>query len=139
MGVLMEFCNTLLVPNNHPLTEKKQVRIEDLAEYPLILPHKDSGLNYRKKLDELFAQLGLEYRVAMESSNVELSSLYSELGLGISFATIAQDLPIMKKKKLAFIPLKHYFNSNYIVIVMRKNTILPSFKKAFINMLMSDI
>lgn len=129
----------LLVPKNHPLTGKKQVRIEDLAEYPLILPPKDSGLNYRKKLDELFAQQGLEYRVAMESSNVELSSLYTELGLGISFATIAQDLPIMKKKKLAFIPLKHYFNSNYILIVLRKNTILPSFKKAFINMLVSDL
>ncbi|TYO95496.1 LysR substrate binding domain-containing protein [Desulfallas thermosapovorans DSM 6562] len=115
------------------------MKIEDIVEYPLILPPRDSGLNYRKELDKLFVRKGLVYRVIMESSNVELSSLYSEMGLGISFASIVQELPVMKKRKLAFIPLKQYFKPNYLGIVTRKNTILPFYKKAFINMLIPDI
>jgi len=121
----------LLVSKDHPLTRERQVKIEQLASYPLILPPRGVGFHYRKKLDELFSQRGLEYRVVMESSNVELSSVYCEMGLGISFATIVKDLSMMKKRRLAIIPLKQYFEPEYIALVMRRDIILPTYKKAF--------
>ncbi|MCL5957766.1 MAG: LysR family transcriptional regulator [Chloroflexi bacterium] len=125
----------LLAPKDHPLAVEKQIKVEQLARYPLILPPKGAGFHYRKKLDELFSLHGLEYRVVMESSNVELSSVYCEMGLGVSFATIVEDIPTIetvKKRNLVFIPLSPYFEPDYIALVMRRNAVLPSYRKAFV-------
>jgi DNA-binding transcriptional LysR family regulator len=86
-------------------------------------------------LEERFQKLGIECHVIMESSNVELSSLYVEMGLGISFATIVTDLPELKRRKLAFLSMDHLFKPDYIAVVMRKDKTLVSYKKAFIKIL----
>ncbi len=125
----------LLAPKDHPLAKEQHVKLEELARYPLILPPRGAGFHHRNKLDELFSMHGLEYRVIMESSNVELSSIYCEMGLGLSFATIVEDIPAMetvKKRNLVFIPLSPYFEPDYIELVMRRNTALPSHRKAFV-------
>lgn len=101
----------------------------------MILPPKSALFHGRKRLDELFTKLDIKYRVVMESSNVELSSVYSEMGLGISFATIVKGLPNIQKRNLNFISLNHYFEPEYIALVMRKDKVLPSFKTDFINIL----
>ena len=77
----------------------------------------------------------MDYHVIMESSNVELSSLYVEMGLGISFATIVTDLPELKKRKLEFLSMDHLFKPDHIAVVMRKDKTLTSYKKAFIEIL----
>jgi DNA-binding transcriptional LysR family regulator len=69
----------------------------------------------------------------MESSNVELSSRYVEMGLGISFATVAKDLPGVRGRALAFLPMDHIFKPDNIAIVLRKEKMLSSFKNAFIH------
>jgi hypothetical protein len=38
----------------------------------------------------------------MESSNVELTSVYVEMGLGISLARVVMDLPALKRRLLDF-------------------------------------
>lgn len=126
----------LLMSKNHPLAKEKEIRIEQLTPYPLILPHRETELQRRKKLDELFAKHGVDCRVVMESSNIELSSVYCEMGLGISFATIVKDLPGLKKRNLRFVQLSHDFEHDYLTLVMRKDLVLPSFKKAFIDLLL---
>lgn len=125
----------LMVPKNHPLTKEKQVKLEQVAQYPLILPPRSAQFHGRKRLEELFAKLDIAYRVVMESTNVELSSVYSEMGLGISFATIVKGRPNIQKRNLAFISLNHLFEPEYIALVMRKDKALPSFKTDFINVL----
>ena len=86
-------------------------------------------------LEERFKKLGLDYQIVMESSNVELSSLYVEMGLGISFATVVKDLPALKQRKLEFLPMDQLFKADYISVVMRKDKTLVSYKSAFINTL----
>ncbi len=125
----------LIAAKGHPLTKERQITMEQLVRYPLILPPKGAEFHGRRRLDELFSKLGLSYRVIMETSNVELSSVYSEMGLGVSFATIVKDLQVIKKRNIVFIPLTHYFEPEYIVLVMRKNKTLPSFKSDFIDLL----
>lgn len=125
----------LMAAKGHPLTKEKRVSMEKIAQYPLILPPKGKEFHGRRRLDELFRKLGLKYRVVMETSNVELSSVYSEMGLGVSFATITKDLPAIKKRNIVFIPLSHYFKPEHIVVVMRKGKDLSSFKAAFIDLL----
>jgi DNA-binding transcriptional LysR family regulator len=126
----------LMTPLGHPLTEKSEVTFENIAKYPLILNPKDPLHSSRLNVEESLQRLGLPHHVIMESSNVDLSSLYVEQGLGIAFATIVRDLPILKKRKLQFVPLNHYFESDYLAVVGRKNRRLASHKKAFLSLLL---
>ena len=52
------------------------------------------GPGGRRLLEEQFRKLGLAFRIILESSNVELSALYVETGLGLAFATLARGLPL---------------------------------------------
>jgi DNA-binding transcriptional LysR family regulator len=129
-----EVHTVLMVPLGHPLTRLKRVTLRQIAKYPLIFPPKThSG---RRKLEEHFRKLGLACQIIMESSNVELSSVYVEMGLGISFATLVRDLPHLKTRNLEFIPLNQYFKPDHLAVVMRRDKILAPFKKAFLNILL---
>lgn len=128
----------LMTPLGHPLVSSKGVTLEEIARYPLILPPQSLKYAGRRTLEDHFRKLGLDYHVIMESSNVELSSLYVEMGLGISFATVASDLPLPEKRKLAFIPLDHYFPPDYLAVVLRKDKVLSPHKQAFLEMLFGD-
>ncbi len=123
----------VITPVGHPLAKVKRVTLKHIGKYPLILP--PINLKYRSSLEERFQKLGIDYHIVMESSNVELSSLYVEMGLGISFATVVKDLPELKKRKLAFLPMDHLFKPDYIVVVMRKDKTLISYKDAFVKIL----
>jgi DNA-binding transcriptional LysR family regulator len=126
----------VMTPAGHPLANTGRVTLKQIAKYPLILP--PAGPRYRCRrtlLEERFRKVGIDYHIVMESSNVELSSLYVEMGLGISFATVVKDLPVLERRKLEFIPLGHVFKPDHIAIVMRKGKILASYKTAFINKL----
>jgi len=103
----------LMTPIGHPLAKVKKVTLKQIGKYPLILPPKN--IKYRSNLEKRFQKLGIDHHIIMESSNVELSSLYVEMGLGISFATIVKDLPELKKRGLAFFPMDHLFKPDYIV------------------------
>ncbi|MGO9567848.1 MAG: LysR family transcriptional regulator [Desulfomonilaceae bacterium] len=125
----------LLTPIGHPLTTETQVTLSEIVKYPLILPPKSPEYASRLELEERLCNLGAGYHVIMESSNVDLSSAYVEMGLGVAFATVVRDLPILKQRKLEFISLGHYFEPDYVAIVARKNRDLPLYKSAFANMI----
>ena len=126
----------VLTPVGHPLAKAKRVTLKQIGKYPLILP--PVNLKYRSNLEERFQKLGIDYHIVMESSNVELSSLYVEMGLGISFATVVKDLPELKKRKLEFLSMDHLFKPDYIAVVTRKNKTLISYKDAFIKILFGE-
>lgn len=128
----------LLLPLGHPLGRVKRVHMRQIAKYPLILPPKSAEYAGRDRLEELFQKYSLDYRIIMESSNVELSSLYVEKGLGISFATLVKDCHLLKNRKLEYIPLNHYFQPEHIAVVLRKDKDLISFKNTFLNTLLGE-
>lgn len=123
----------LMVPRGHPLGRLKRVRWKQMAKYPLILPPKELNYAGRAALEAQAERLGLSCRVVMESSNVELSSLYVEMGLGISLATVVRDLPALSCRKLDFLPLDHYFKPDHVALVMRKDAIGAPYKRAFVH------
>ncbi|KLU63202.1 HTH-type transcriptional regulator CysB [Peptococcaceae bacterium CEB3] len=126
----------IMVPKGHPLAREAQVQLQQVAQYPLILPPR-SAMG-RTKLDELFSKLDIKYRVAMESSNVELSSVYTEMGLGVSFATLVKEHPNIEDRNLQFISLSHYLEADYVALAMRKATSFPSYKANFVNVLFGN-
>jgi DNA-binding transcriptional LysR family regulator len=126
----------LMVPTQHPLTAEKRVTLEQLARYPLILPSRNLKYSGRSTLERHLGRLGLDYRIVMESSNVELSSVYVEMGLGVSLATVVDFLPALKTRRLEFLPLDHYFKPDHIALVMRKGKDVAGYKSAFVNTLL---
>ena len=124
-----------MTPPRHPLTQEKKVSLASIAQYPLILPPKSSSIKHRSRLEELFHEHNLNYFVIMESSNVELSSLYVEMGLGVSFASIARELPIFKKRKIELVLLDHYLTAEHICVATRRDKKMYSFQSAFLNLL----
>jgi DNA-binding transcriptional LysR family regulator len=126
----------LMTPTGHPLIKVKSVTLNQIGKYPLILP--PTNLKYRSNLEEGFQKLGIDYHIIMESSNVELSSMYVEMGLGVSFATIVKDLPELKERRLELLPMDHLFKPDYIVVAIRKDKTLISYKNAFIKILFEE-
>ena len=120
----------MMIPVGHPLLDVTEVSLDHISQYPLILPPK--GSTPRKKLERYFDESGLTYRVIMESSNIELSAVYVEMGLGISFATIVSDLPAFAQRDFRFISMGHYFDVDYLSLVFRKDKAIKSILKAFI-------
>lgn len=126
----------MMIPVGHPLQDMTEVSLGQISQYPLILPPK--GSIPRKKLERYFEESGLTYRVAMESSNIELSAVYVEMGLGISFATIVSDLPVFAQRNFRFISVEHYFDIDYLSFVFRKDKEFNSILKAFIKIVLGD-
>lgn len=125
----------LLTQSGHPLLNEKTVSLEKIAQYPLILPPKTAGFPYRNEIEELFREKRLKYFVIMESSNIELSSLYVEMGLGVSFASIAKGVAVFENRKLDRISLNHFLKSDYICIISREGKKITKFQNAFLEML----
>jgi DNA-binding transcriptional LysR family regulator len=130
--------NFLLVPLGHPLGREKQVSIEQIAQYPLVLPPK--FLKYRRQsFEEKFETLGIPYRISVEATNIFLCARYVKLGLGIGVWANWYDLKNLKKDKLELIPINHILKPDYIVAVLRKDTHIQSFKSAFLIILFLEL
>ena len=126
----------LMVPAGHPLGQKQPVTLEDIAGYPLILPPKSPKARRRHALEEAMQQRGLTYQVVMESSNVELSSLYVEMGVGLSFATMVPGLNLAAARRLELLSLRHYFEPDHLAVLARKDKALTSCRRAFLDLLL---
>jgi DNA-binding transcriptional LysR family regulator len=73
----------LIVPPGHPWTRRRAVRVEELAQEPIIM--KDVGSGTRRVLNELFTRSGYEPNVLMETSNTEFIKDLVHRGEAVSF------------------------------------------------------
>lgn len=67
----------------HPLAQRKSVRIEDLLDQPFLLTEK--GMSYRRLLDERLARNALKIAPVLEMENADLICHLVGQNLGISF------------------------------------------------------
>lgn len=74
----------VVTPRNHPLTRKRDVRPQDVAESDLILGDMIEWEAYRWRLDDMFSSEGLPLNIKLEASNtLALIGLVSA-GLGVT-------------------------------------------------------
>jgi DNA-binding transcriptional LysR family regulator len=123
----------LMVPPKHPLTKLKLLTLNQIVKYPLIVPPLDLLLPAGKKFFDSLKKNSKDFQVVMESSNVELSSIYVEEGLGISFASVVEGMEVLKNRKLKFIPLENFFKPDQLSLVMRHRDNFLGYKKGFID------
>jgi len=76
----------LLMPANHPLSEKTPVPVEALVGQPFIM--FEVGSNTRRTVDEFFTREQIRPRVVAETENVEIIKSMVASGLGVSLVPI---------------------------------------------------
>jgi DNA-binding transcriptional LysR family regulator len=127
---VVSFDPTLITPLAHPLARRKNVTLEDISPYGLILPPRH--LSTWAIVDFTFRQHNVPYHVALEAGGWEIIKKYVELGLGISIVT---DVCLAGDERFARIPLNQYFPRRSYGIVYRKNKFLSPQAKRFIEIL----
>lgn len=121
---------TLITALEHPLASKKEIRLEDISPYGLILPPRH--LTTWRVIDMVFKQHNVPYHVSLEAGGWEIIKKYVELNMGISIVT---GVCLTGEENLATIPLAKYFPKRSYGIVLRKNKFLSPQAKRFIDMM----
>lgn len=116
---VVTFDPVLITPRDHALAKKREVTLEDISHYGLILPPRH--LSTWRVVQLVFAQYGLNYRVTLEAGGWEVIKKYVEMGMGISIVT---DVCLTGEEALASIPLNAYFPERSYGIVTRKGKYL---------------
>ena len=130
---LFEYEPVLITPLDHPLAGKKDVTLEDISPYGLILPPRE--LSTWRKVDKIFSDNDLTYQVAMEVGGWEVIKKYVEEGLGISIVTC---LCLTGDEKLYATPLSKYFPKQMYGAVIRKGKFLTPQAQGFLEILSSN-
>ncbi len=124
---IYEFETNLIMPKDHPLVGKKNVSLEEITSYPLILPtcerHTVVGI------DVVISRYGAKSGVRVELEDWELVRHYVEEGLGLSIISAAgwNDEP-----KLHTISLKRYFPNVTYGLTMLEGKPIPQHVTDFI-------
>ncbi len=120
----------LITPLGHPLARKKQLKLEDISPFGLILPPRH--LSTWRVVDTVFRQHNLDYSVTLEAGGWEVVKKYVELGLGISIVT---SICLTGHERLVTIPLDRYFPKRSYGVVLRRGKFLTPQARLFIETL----
>ena len=126
----------LIMPPDHPLADKRDLSLEDLSPYGLILPPK--RLTTYRLVDLVFQQNRVPYTVALEVGGWEVIKQYVAMGLGISIVT-AICLTEADRQRLAARSLARWFPSRSYGIVMRKGKFLSAQARAFVELIKPEL
>ena len=126
----------LITPLDHPLANKRDLKLEDLSPYGLILPPK--RLTTYRLVDLVFQQNRVPYTVALEVGGWEVIKQYVAMGLGVSIVT-AICLTEADRTRLAVRSLARYFPSRSYGVVVRKGKYLSPQARAFVELIQPDL
>jgi len=121
----------LITPPDHALAQLREVRLEDLSSYGLILPPQ--RLTTYRLVDLIFQQRKVPFHVAIEVGGWEVIKHYVALGLGISIVTgicIGDD----DRARLAVRNMSAYFPQRSYGVVVRKGKYLSAEARAFVDL-----
>jgi LysR family transcriptional regulator, cys regulon transcriptional activator len=121
-----------VMPADHPLLERKQLSLEDLAQYPLIT--YDNAFAGRTKIDQAFHLRGLAPDIVLEAIDADVIKTYVELGLGVGImADIAFNAE--RDRNLRVMPAGHLFGSNLTRIALKQGAYLRSYVYTLVELL----
>jgi len=117
---------------DHPLLERRNLTLEDLAQYPLIT--YDPAFAGRSKINQAFTLRGLTPDVVLEAIDADVIKTYVELGLGVGLmADIAYNAE--RDRNLRIIPAGHLFGSNLTRIALKQGAYLRSYVYTLVELL----
>jgi LysR family transcriptional regulator, putative pyruvate carboxylase regulator len=122
----------LIMPRDHALATRPDLKLDDLSPYGLILPPQ--RLTTYRLVDLVFQQNRVPYTVALEVGGWEVIKQYVAMGLGISIVT-AICLTDADRDRLAIRSLAKYFPSRSYGVVVRKGKYLSQQARDFIELI----
>ena len=121
----------LILPPEHPLAAKADIRLEDLSPYGLILPPK--RLTTFRLVDLVFQQRQVPYTVAIEVGGWDVIKQYVAMGLGLSIVT-GICITAADRERLAVRNMRAYFPPRSYGVVVRKGKYLSPEARAFVDL-----
>lgn len=126
-----EWHHCVVIPPRHPLLEAKKLTLAKLAEYPIIT--YDHAFSGRSKIDEAFADAGIEPNIALTAIDADVIKTYVELGLGIGILAELAFIP-ERDRHLRMLTAKHLFKPNTTRLAVRRNEYLRGYIYDFIEL-----
>ncbi|MFO7783781.1 MAG: LysR substrate-binding domain-containing protein [Thermodesulfobacteriota bacterium] len=123
----------LIIPPGHPWTQRKSVRIEELALEPIIM--KDIGSGTRRVINGLFTQSGYEPNILMETSNTEFIKDLVHRGEAVSFLVRESVAAELQAGRVGSVPLEGRHLTLDVSIAHLKDQRLSPAAKAFLDIL----
>ena len=127
----------LVLPTAHPLANRTDVSLQDLALEPLITYHP--SFTGRTKIDLAFAAQRLQPRIALEAIDSDVIKTYVRLGLGVG---IVAEMAIKEdgtNSDLLAIPAGHLFGMNVARVAFKRSAYLRNFVYTFAELVSSDL
>ena len=118
----------LIMPPGHPLADRSEIKIEDIAPYGLILPPR--RLTTWRMVDRVFQQHQVPFNVTLEVGGWEVIKRYVELDFGISIVT---GICLREGDKLVAKNMSAYFPKRSYGTVMRRGKYLSPQARAFLD------
>jgi DNA-binding transcriptional LysR family regulator len=119
----------VVVPKKHPLSKKRSVTPEEVAQYPLILPKTG---HTRVLMDRLLRDYRQHLQISMELASVETIKKFVGAGLGISLISRTYAQPEVAAGLLKLIPLEGQKIHRELGLVYRRDRHLSLPAKVFI-------
>lgn len=105
--------DVVAVHKTHPFASRARLRVAELAEHPLVLLDRTTAS--RAWLDAQFVSVGIQPRVVMEMSSVEVLKRLAALGFG---ATVVPQVALEGERELRGIPLVAAHPRRMVGVVM---------------------
>ncbi|HEY5798898.1 MAG TPA: CysB family HTH-type transcriptional regulator [Burkholderiaceae bacterium] len=121
--------HVVVVPEGHPLLSKTPLRLQDLAEFPLIT--YDVGFTGRGHIDAAFAQAGLDPDIVLTAMDSDVIKQYVALGMGVGIVA-SMAIAHGRDPGMRAIEASHLFAPNVTRLAVRRGAYLRSYALAFI-------
>lgn len=123
-----EWQHMLVMPKDHPLTQRSSIRLEDLVEQSLITYHP--SFTGRTRIDQAFAARKLQPRIALEAIDSDVLKTYIRLGLGVG---IVAEMALLEDdaKDLVARPAGTLFGLNVTRLAFKRGAYLRNFVYRF--------
>ena len=128
--------HAIIVPKGHALENKKDVSLEEIAEYPLVTYHE--GFTGRKTIDEAFHKKNLSPDIVISALDADVIKTYVELDLGIG---IIASMAYQKDRdtKLSLVDSEKLFSNNTTHIAIRQGHYLRGYAYKFLELCSKDL
>ena len=132
-----EWQHMLVLPLAHPLANRPNITLKDLANEPLITYHP--SFTGRTKIDQAFKSMQLRPRIALEAIDSDVIKTYVRLGLGVG---IIAEMAIKNdgtNSDLMALPAGHLFGVNVARVAFKRSAYLRNFVYTFSELLSPDL
>lgn len=120
----------LIAPTGHPLAQFKEIKVSQLADYPLLLPKTGRT---RDSIDRMFDERNMKANVSMELDSSELLKRFVAAGVGVGFCAHSNVLGDYGLGITSIVRLSDAQIRRDMALVFRKDKALSRAALAFID------